>query len=82
LRALLSYGLVLNWCALVWDYEEHLLLKEQNNQWLFVNARLVDFPGKISPIPYPNTIVSCKTQEGIWLKRMLEEGLDFLSELD
>src|ERR1700730_6943653 len=35
------------WCALVWDYKEHLLLKEENNPWLFVNAGLADFPGKI-----------------------------------
>jgi hypothetical protein len=66
-------------CGLVWNYEEHLVLKEENIPWLYVNASLTDYPGKIRPQPYPNEIVTCKTQEGIWLKETLKEGLDFLS---
>jgi hypothetical protein len=68
-------------CALIGDYKEHLLLKQEDNPCMFVNAGLRDYPGKIGPIPYPNEIVTCKTQEGIWLKAMLEDGLDFLSGL-
>ena len=68
-------------CSLVWDYKEHLLLEVEDNPCMFVNAGLKDFPGKISPQPYPNTILAGKTQQGIWLQEMLEEGLNFLSRL-
>ncbi len=67
------------YCALLWNYKEHLSLKKEHTPYLYVNARLEDFPDKISPQPYPNEIVTCKTQEGIWAKGILEEGLDFLS---
>ena len=54
-------------------------LKEAFDVTWDVNARLEDYPGKIGPQPYPNEILTCKTQEGIWAKGILEEGLDFLS---
>ena len=67
-------------CALVWNYKVHLVLKVEDTPYLYVNARLRDFPRKIGPSPYPNEIITCKTQEGVWVKGMLKEGLDFLSE--
>jgi hypothetical protein len=69
------------WCALIWNHKERLSLKKENISFLYVNARLEDYPGKIGPQPYPNEILTCKTQEGIWLKGMLDEGLNFLSRL-
>jgi hypothetical protein len=70
----------LMFCALIWDYESHLELKEKSHSFLFVNYGLKPFPGKIGgSYPYPNTISKCLTQEGEWVKAALETGLDYLA---
>jgi hypothetical protein len=43
-------------CTLVWNHKEHLLLKEEDNPCLYVNARLRDYPGKTDPNLIPTKL--------------------------
>jgi hypothetical protein len=73
-------GLIL--CALLWDYEFHLELKEKSNPCVYANPRLKRFPGSApGSFPYPNTIVRCVTREGEFLKSALKAVLNLLDDL-
>jgi hypothetical protein len=73
-------GLIL--CALIGDYEFHLELKEKSNRCVYANRRLKRFPGSApGSYPYANTILSCLTLEGEFLKSALSAGLNLLDEL-
>jgi hypothetical protein len=68
-------------CALIWEYEFHLDLKD-SHRFLYVNAALRDFETKIKgPYPYTNKILTCRTPEGESLKAAFEAGLDYLEKL-
>jgi hypothetical protein len=69
-------------CSLIWDHKFHLDLKDASHAFLFANAGLESFAGKIEgPFPYTNTILRCRTREGEWLKAAFEAGVDRLEWL-
>lgn len=69
-------------CSLIWEPEFHLDLQDTSHRFVYVNAALESFKGKIQgPYPYTNKISKCKTPEGESLKAAFAAGLDYLEKL-
>lgn len=67
-------GLVINGIG----WEHHIALQEEHNSWVYVSKRLEDYPGKVKSTP----IVQCLTEEGRWLQKALNAGIEVVSSAD